>query len=75
MLIPIIQITGLVFDLIGVVIMAREIIILDKTIGTWDWLDNSMNNAKRNRRYTLWGLGFIAVGFFLQIVSVALSLF
>lgn len=68
------QLIGLVSDFIGVVIMATDILKIDKKIGTWEWLGNARENSQRNKMYTVKGLIFIGAGFLLQAAATIINM-
>lgn len=66
-------VTGLVLDLIGVILMAIPIVTTDvSVIGTWGHAKVQKKDAIKAKTLTLTGLGLIAVGFILQIIAVFL---
>ena len=69
------QVIGLILDIIGAILMALDIIFYDKSVGTWEGLDgeHQQQNARRARKKTLYGLGFLIVGFGFQLGSVLVN--
>lgn len=63
---------GLIFDLVGIIVMAFDYLKIDKSLGTWAY--DVEKAAKRVRIFTLIGLILIAIGFILQIVDAWMKL-
>ncbi|MDM5450690.1 hypothetical protein [Peribacillus simplex] len=67
------QILGLVIDIIGVGLMAKDLVYYDeKAVGTWDSFEgeNQRKEKRKVKKNTLIGLGLIAGGFLLQIIAI-----
>lgn len=72
------QVGGLALDMIGVLVIARAVVIsraTAKKLAATSWNGNERLQAalERQSRLTCWGAGLMILGFILQIVGIWIS--